>query len=233
MDTIKNIQNLNGYFDMLKKYQGFIAGLLIVIYIYSTRSSSSNTSLQFASRNGTSRSRMILLMILAYYFRTDIMKLLHLERSSKVKESVEYSKPAIYKYGTDNRIDTPKTETFERNLSNIWKTIKQYKKTSPELVKDLYIHFQHFQYEVKALKKNKEEGYLHQHFDKLVDRKTEIMNLLESLEYTENIDMSLLKKDVSDFLHMALLEAKERVNETRINASSGLIHIEEDVYSRT
>ena len=57
------------------------------------------------------------------------------------------------------------------------------------------------------------------------------MKLLDSLEYTANLDLSELKKETNDFLNYSLQEVKNKVKKSRINATHGTIHITDDVYS--
>ena len=227
MDIINIIPS---YLKVVQDYKWFVGGFIVLFYIYSFKTSSNviNTN----TVNNNSNSRLILLLLISYYFRNNIMKMLY---GNKKQEINNYNEPydnnenVIYKYGSYHVTTHQKTQYFERNPNRLWKIIKKYRSTSPEIVKDIYYNLQNFQSEIKALKEK--NGYLHQHFDKLVDRKIEIMNLLESLEYTENVDMSQLKEEVSSFLKNALHEARSKVTSDRINSSNGLIHIDDDVYA--
>lgn len=228
MDIVSNGKT---YLNTMKKmaYPPFIFGLLILLYFYFYKQSSS-TSTAIQTYN-TSNSRLIIAMLILYYFRKDIMKILNLKNNSKkmLKYDSEKNENVIYKYGTNHVEGQHNIHHFDRNLKQIWRKIKKFRKTSPQLVKDIYYHLQHYQNEIKEL--NTKDGYIHQHFDKLIDRKDEIMNLLESLEYTENIDLNELKEEVRLFIIQTLHEAKKKMKTDRINSSNGTVFIDDSVYS--
>lgn len=222
---------LNGItnFKSLKKlvYSPFTIGLLVLFYFYFYKKSSTTS----ITTTNNSNSRLIIVILILYYFRKDIMKVLNLKnKTTKLQTSIsENNENVIYTYGTNHVVGQHNTHHFDRNLKQLWKKIKQFKNTSPQLVKDIYYNLQHYQNEIKQL--DTKEGYIHQHFDKLIDRKDEIMNLLESLEYTENIDMKELKEEVRLFLIETLQEAKIKMKTERINSSNGTVFVDDSVYS--
>jgi hypothetical protein len=226
MDMLLNgITNLN----TVKKiaYSPFTIGLIVIFYFYFYNKSSSTST----PTSTKSNSRLILIMVIAYYFRNDIMKILNFKNNSKKirQYESENNENVIYKYGTNHVEGSHNTHFFDRNLNQIWKKIKKFKKKSPLLVKDIYYHLQHYQNEIKQL--NTKDGYIHQHFDKLIDRKDEIMNILESLEYTENIEMKKLKEEVRSFLVKTLHEAKRSMKTDRINSSNGTVVVDDIDYA--
>ena len=222
------IKTFLSYSTHLTKHTVFLSGFVIIFYFYYLRNKSSNTTVISSARG--SYSRMIIFGLLLVFFYRDIIKFINknTKDNKQVNNTTTYENP-IYSYGTQIKEPNIKTSKLERNTREIWKQIKKFKHTSPELVKDIYYHLQYFQYEIKAL--HKKDAFLYQYFDKLNDRKDEIMNLLESLEYIENLDLTRLKKDTSDFLLLSIKQVKDKLKNKQVNATCGTIHITNDVYS--
>lgn len=220
------METLLSYLQKITKHTTFLVGFIIIFYFYYLRNRSSTTTNVASSQY--SYSRMIILGVLLVFFRKDIMKIINrLSEKGKHNTNIKNKNP-IYEYGTQLFEANVKSSTLEGKPQKIWKQIKKFKKTSPELVKDIYYHLQYFQHEIKTLvNKN---TFLYQHIDKLNDRKDEILKLVDSLEYTENTDLSRLKKETNDFLIKALKEVKLKVKDNRINATCSTIHITDDVY---
>lgn len=221
------MKTLISYIQKVTKHTTFLVGVIIIFYFYYLRNRSSSANIVASSNY--SYSRMIILGLLLVYFRKDIMKFINKTPEKNISNRTVKNNNPIYKYGTQLVESNTRSSTLERKPKEIWKQIKNFKKTSPELVKDIYYHLQYFQHETKTIK-NK-NTFLYQHLDKLNDRKEEILKLLDSLEYTENTDLSRLKNETNTFLLQALKEVKILVKDTPINATCSTIHITDDVYS--
>lgn len=228
-NTLDLINPIIEYVSKLTKHTVFLSGFVVIFYFYYLKNRSSNTSIVTSSQK--SYSRIIIIGLLIVFFYKDIKKLMYKNIKNNKNNKENANDNPIYLYGTQIKERDIKTSKLDRNTNEIWKKIKKFRHTSPELVKDLYYQLQSFQHEIKELPKK--ETFLYQHFDKLNDRKEEIINLLESLEYTQNIDLSRLRNDTNEFLILSLKQVKDKIkiNTLDLNATCSTIHITNDVYS--
>lgn len=215
------------YASKLTKHTVFLSGFVVIFYFYYLKNRSANTAVITSSQK--SYSRTIIIGLLIVFFYKDIKKIIYKNTKNSKKNKENTDDNPIYLYGTQIKERDIKTSKLERTTNEIWKQIKRFRHTSPELVKDIYYQLQSFQHEIKELPKK--DTFLYQYFDKLIDRKDEITNLLESLEYMQNIDLTRLRNDTNDFLLLSLKQVKDKLKNLELNATCSTIHITNDVYS--
>jgi len=221
------METLISYLEKITKHTVFLSGFIVIFYFYYLKNRTSSATIVSSSQK--SYSRMIIIGLLLVFFYKDIKKLIYKNTKNSKKNKKNTNDNPIYSYGTQIKEQDIKTSKLERTTNEIWKQIKRFRHTSPELVKDIYYQLQSFQYEIKELPKK--GTFLYQYFDKLNDIKNEITNLLESLEYMQNIDLTRLRNDTNEFLLLSLKQVKDKLKNLELNATCSTIHITDDVYS--
>lgn len=214
MDYIKTI--INSLLPVDKP--NVIGGLLLITLVYYLITKKRNDS-------NNSNVRLVVILIVGYIFRNDIYR--YMFKNTKKETNKTNSNDTIntvYMYGNNTKKPLKKSHKLDGELYGLWKKIRKYRKDSPENVENIYYQLQHIQTDSKdIINKN---SYIYQHISKIVDRKNEIIDILHGIEYTNNLDISLLINEVESTLSRLIKTLKDKKSTIDIDSTSGIITLD-------